>query len=153
MIRDQRIDHARRAGGVIGRIAIDQHVDIGIDVGEHAPDHMALALAAFAAHLGAGLARHRHGAIRRIVVVDEDLRPIGSALRKSATTVATAASSLKHGTRTAIRIEDVDFWKFRFHEGLSTQLPLSTIKLSPAGDKLSFHHVYSCSIRLQVADR
>src|SRR4051794_35629444 len=28
----------------------------------------------------------------------------GSALRKSATTVATAASSLKHGTRTAIRI-------------------------------------------------
>src|ERR1700709_1589119 len=30
----------------------------------------------------------------------------GSALRKSATTLATAASSLKHGTRTAIRIDD-----------------------------------------------
>src|SRR5712691_2694760 len=30
----------------------------------------------------------------------------GSALRKSATTVATAASSLKHGTRTATRIDD-----------------------------------------------
>jgi hypothetical protein len=28
-------------------------------------------------------------------------------LRKSATTVATAASSLKHGTRTAIRIDDI----------------------------------------------
>jgi hypothetical protein len=33
---------------------------------------MALALAAFAAHLGARLARHRGGAVRRIVVVDED---------------------------------------------------------------------------------
>src|SRR4030088_147693 len=31
----------------------------------------------------------------------------GSALRKSATTVATAASSLKHGTRTAIRMVGV----------------------------------------------
>ena len=72
MIRHQRIDHARRAGGIIGRIAIDQHVDVGIDVGEHAPDHMALALAAFAAHLGAGLARDLDGAVRRIVVVDED---------------------------------------------------------------------------------
>ena len=73
MVRYQRIDHARRAGRVIGRIAVDQHVDVGVDVGEHAPDHMALALAPFAAHLGAGLARHRNGAIRRIVVVDEDL--------------------------------------------------------------------------------
>jgi hypothetical protein len=35
---------------------------------------MALALAPLAAHLGAGLARDRDGAIRRIVVVDVDLR-------------------------------------------------------------------------------
>ena len=70
-IRHQRIDHARGAGGVVGGIAVDQNIDIGVDVGEHAPDHMTLALAAFAAHLGAGLARHRHGTIRRIVVVNE----------------------------------------------------------------------------------
>ena len=73
MIVDQRVDHARRARRIIGRVAIDQHVDVGIDIGEHAPHHMALALAALAAHLGAGRARHLDGAIRRIVVVDEDL--------------------------------------------------------------------------------
>ena len=72
MIRQQRVDHARRAGGVVGGVAIDQHIDIGIDIGEHPPDHMTLALAAFAAHLRAGIARDRDGAIRRIVVVDED---------------------------------------------------------------------------------
>ena len=72
MVGQQRIDHARRAGGVVGRVAVDQHIDIGVDIGEHAPDHMTLALAAFAAHLRAGIARDRNGAIRRIVVVDED---------------------------------------------------------------------------------
>ena len=73
MIVDQRIDHARGARRVIGRIAVDQHIDVGIDVGEHAPHHMALALAALAAHLGASRARDLDGAILRIVVVDEDL--------------------------------------------------------------------------------
>src|SRR6516162_3211727 len=53
---------------------VDQHVDVGINVGEHAPHHMALALAALAAHLGAGRARNRGGAVPRIVVVDVDLR-------------------------------------------------------------------------------
>jgi hypothetical protein len=41
VIIDQR-DHARDAQGIVGRIAIDQHVDVGIDIGEHAPDHMPL---------------------------------------------------------------------------------------------------------------
>ena len=64
MIRQQQLDHARRAGGVVGRVAVDQQVDIGIDIGEHPPHHMTLALAAFAAHLGARLARHRGGTVR-----------------------------------------------------------------------------------------
>ena len=69
----QHLDHARGARRVVGRIAIDQHVDVGVDIGEHAPHHVALALAAFAAHLGAGLARHCGGAIFRIIVVDVDI--------------------------------------------------------------------------------
>ena len=36
---------------VVGRITVDQHVDVGLDVGEHAAHDMALALAALAAHL------------------------------------------------------------------------------------------------------
>ncbi len=64
MIGHQRLDHARRAGGIVGRIAIDQHVDIGIDIGEHPPHHVALALAAFAAHFCAGLNRDGFGPIR-----------------------------------------------------------------------------------------
>ena len=72
VVVDQRVDHARGARGVIGRIAIDQHIDVGIDIGEHAPDHMPLALAALAAHDGAGAARDIDGAVLRIVVVDEN---------------------------------------------------------------------------------
>src|SRR6266446_4230600 len=49
----------------------------------------------------------------------------GSALRKSATTVATAASSLKHGTSTAIRIDDGVIAKLYARLGLSAPLPIS----------------------------
>jgi hypothetical protein len=36
MVRQQPLDHARGAGGIVGRVAVDQHVDIGVDVGEYA---------------------------------------------------------------------------------------------------------------------
>jgi hypothetical protein len=86
---------------------------------------MTLALAALVAHLRAGRARNGNGAIGGIVVVDEDF---GRRQRftESATTVATAASSLKHGTRTAIRIDDgVIAWKNPIHEPWPTQLHIS----------------------------
>ena len=63
MFGQQLFDHAGRAGRVIGGIAIDQHIDVGVDVGEHPPHHMALALVPLAAHLGAGLAGDRNGAV------------------------------------------------------------------------------------------
>jgi len=63
MVVGFRVDHARGARSVIGRIAIDQHINVGIDVGEHAPDHMPLALAALAAHDGAGRARDLDGTV------------------------------------------------------------------------------------------
>src|SRR6266446_21063 len=49
----------------------------------------------------------------------------GSALRKSATTVATAASSLKHGTSTAIRIDDGVIAELYARPSLSAPLPIS----------------------------
>ena len=54
MVLDQVADHGRRARRVIGRVAVDQHVNVGIHVGEHAPHDIAFALVRFAAHERAG---------------------------------------------------------------------------------------------------
>jgi hypothetical protein len=54
------------------RVAVDQHVDVGLDVVEHAPHHVALALVRLAADHGAGLLRRLDGAVGRVVVVDID---------------------------------------------------------------------------------
>ena len=48
-------DHRARARRVVGGVAVDQHVDVGLDIGEHAPHHAALALVLLAADDGAGL--------------------------------------------------------------------------------------------------
>ena len=34
--------HCRRGGGVVGVVAVDEDVDVGLDVGEHAPHDVAL---------------------------------------------------------------------------------------------------------------
>ena len=57
---------------VVGGVAVDQHVDVGVDVGEHAPHHAALALVLLAPDDGAGLGRRLDGAVGGIVVVDVD---------------------------------------------------------------------------------
>ena len=57
---------------VVGGVAVDQHVEVGLDVGEHAPHHVALALALFLEHLGAGGARGGRGIVGRIVVEHEN---------------------------------------------------------------------------------
>ncbi len=72
MIIEQPVDHARRARRVIGGIAVDQHIDVGLDVGEHPAHDVALALPALATHDRTRFARDRRGAVARIVVVDVD---------------------------------------------------------------------------------
>ena len=67
-------DHRRRAGRIIGRVAVHQHVDVGIDVGKHPPHHVALALMRLPPDDGAGRARDLDGAVGRVVVVDVDGR-------------------------------------------------------------------------------
>ena len=66
------LDHPPRARRIVGGVAIDQHVDVGLDVGEHAPHHAALALALLAPDDGAGLGRRLDGAVGGIVVVNVD---------------------------------------------------------------------------------
>ena len=68
----QLLDHVGRGGGVIGVVAIDQHIHIGLDVGEHAAHDIALALALFTAHHGPGLGGAGNGAVTAVVVIDID---------------------------------------------------------------------------------
>ena len=79
---DHPADHARSGFGFVGRIAIHQHINVGVDVGEHAPDHVSLALAGLAANNRARGFGDVNGAIGRVVVVDVDCRR-GQRLTKS----------------------------------------------------------------------
>jgi hypothetical protein len=69
---DELGHHAGRTRRVVGRIAIDQHVDVRLDVAEHPPHHVALALIRLAANHGACPPRCFDGAVGGIVVVDVD---------------------------------------------------------------------------------
>ena len=65
--------HFGRRGGVVGIVAVHQHVDVSFDVGEHAAHDVALALQRLPPHHGAGGAGGG-GAVGRVVVVDVDGR-------------------------------------------------------------------------------
>ena len=54
---DQLLDHRGRGGGVVGVVAVDQQVDVGVDVGEGASYDVALALERLGADDGAGAQR------------------------------------------------------------------------------------------------
>ena len=69
---DQARDQGAHAAGVVGGVAVDQHVDVGLDVGEHPPHHVALALVALAPDHRAGGAGDLQGAVGGVVVVDVD---------------------------------------------------------------------------------
>ena len=71
-IVEQQVDHGCGALCVVGVVAVDEDVDIGVDVGKHAPDDVAFALEALAADAGAGLKRGGDGAVGGVVVVDEE---------------------------------------------------------------------------------
>ena len=57
--RDQAWGRCR----IVGRIAIGHHIDVGIDIGEHAPHHRALALDPFGPHERPCRLRQRDGAV------------------------------------------------------------------------------------------
>jgi hypothetical protein len=66
----QCVDELRRVFRRIGTVAINHHVNVGLDVGEHAPHDVTFALARFADDgraVGPGLER---GEVARIVIID-----------------------------------------------------------------------------------
>ena len=72
LLVEEHLDHRRGGGGIVGQIAVGHDIDVGVDVGEHAADDVALALLALGADDGAGLGGGRYGAVAAIVVVDVD---------------------------------------------------------------------------------
>ena len=74
VVADELRDHARRTRRVVRRIAVDEHVDVGVDLAEHPPDYAALAGPRFCAHDSAGGLRRKCSRVARAVVVDVDDR-------------------------------------------------------------------------------
>ncbi len=71
---DQLGGELRRGAGIIGVVAIDQDINIGLDIGEHAAHDIAFALTRLGADDGASLAGARHRLVFGIVVVDDRCR-------------------------------------------------------------------------------
>ncbi len=69
---EEPLDEARHRRRFVGVVAVDQHVDIGVDIGKHPAHHVAFALPRLGAHHGARGARRLDRRIRGVVVVDVD---------------------------------------------------------------------------------
>ena len=65
-------DHARSGLGFVGRITVHQHINVGVNVGEHAADNISLSLASLVANNRARRPGDVDGAIARVVVVNVD---------------------------------------------------------------------------------
>src|SRR6185436_8159180 len=73
IVGDESLDHGRCDRGVVGAIAVGQHIDVRLDVREHAPHDVAFALLGLALHDGAGGARLGGGVVGGVVVVYVDI--------------------------------------------------------------------------------
>ena len=67
------LHQSRRKRGIIRTVTVGHNVNIGLDVGEHAPDDVALAAHRFGFDNGAGVRRSRSGRIGRVIVEDVNL--------------------------------------------------------------------------------
>jgi hypothetical protein len=69
---DQRVDELRRIFRRVGAVAVGHQVDVRVDVGEHAPDDVALALPRLPDDDGAGGTRAQRRHVAGIVVENID---------------------------------------------------------------------------------
>ena len=72
LLGEEHVDHRRGRGGLVGQVAVGHHVNVGVDVGEHPADDVALALLLFGADYRARLCRDLASAVAAVVVVDVD---------------------------------------------------------------------------------
>jgi hypothetical protein len=72
VVLDEPLDERGGHAGVVGVVAVDHDVEVGLDVLEHPAHDVALALAELAPHDRAGRGGDRRGLVGRVVVVDVD---------------------------------------------------------------------------------
>ena len=70
---EQRAHHFAHGLGIVGVVAVHQHVNIGVDVAEHAAHDVAFSWEGFMADDGARAGRDFGRVVSRSVVVDVDL--------------------------------------------------------------------------------
>ena len=73
---EQLVHQPPDRSGVVGGIAVDHHIDIGVDIGEHPPDNVPLAAQRDVDHLGAGRTGNICRPVGRSIIkyVNVDLR-------------------------------------------------------------------------------
>ena len=69
-VRQQMGDELLRLPGFIGVVAVDEHVNVGFDIREHAADDVSFTLQAFVPDNCAGGLRHADRVVGRVIVVD-----------------------------------------------------------------------------------
>ena len=68
LLGQELVDHRLRRAGIVGQVAVSHDVNVGIDVGEHAADDMALALLPLRPDDGAPGGRDFSGPVAAVVV-------------------------------------------------------------------------------------
>ena len=74
LLGQEHVDHLRCCRRVVGKVAVGHQIYVCIDVGEHAPNDMALALLLLGADDGTGFTCDFASAVAAIVVIDVDGR-------------------------------------------------------------------------------
>ena len=72
LLAGEHLDHGWCIRRVVGPVAIDQHIGVGLDIGEHPAHDVAFALAPLLPDGGAGARGNACRVVRRIIVIDED---------------------------------------------------------------------------------
>jgi hypothetical protein len=67
-IPDQLVDHDRRGGRIVSHVSVNQNIQIGLDIGEHATDDIAFALTGLGTNHGAGSLGASDCVVCRVVV-------------------------------------------------------------------------------------
>jgi hypothetical protein len=78
----QLLDEPRRGSGVIGRVTVDQNIDVGLHCREHPANDVPFPLPTLSAHDRAGSRRDFRRPVSRIVVVNVNMR-LGQALSET----------------------------------------------------------------------
>src|SRR6267142_3810986 len=70
---DQHLDEHCNGCRMIGAIAVNEYIDVGVDISKHPSNYVAFALQRFHTDDSTSRSRHFYGVVRRVIVIDIDL--------------------------------------------------------------------------------